>query len=103
MPTLRDRTREALGHTEPDEREARRELANIVQRARTRERSRARIVFALGPIALAAGIAAFVVARRPAPSPPPVIASTGIHLHLHLEGEPLDKDITLDLTATGVR
>lgn len=101
--SLRDQVKRTLARTEPSPEEAARELDTIVKRARGASRTRARVVFVLAPVALAAVL--FLVLRRPPPTPqpqpPPKVAAGGIHLFLHVDGEPLELAVTLDLTQNG--
>lgn len=100
--TLRDQVRRTLARTEPTAGEAARELETITKRARGANRTRARIVFALAPVAIAAVI--FLVLRGrhpPEPLPPPQVAAGGIHFYMHVDGEPLEQAVTLDLTQNG--
>lgn len=112
MPTLRDRVRETLSATEPNEREARADLDAVL--SGSRRRTRRAWVFVLAPALATAAIVLYLAVPRgnpsatlaPAPSAastqkPPQLAARGVHLYLRVIGEPEDRAIAIDLDSKG--
>jgi hypothetical protein len=105
MPTLRDRVRETLSAREPDEREARSELAAVLARSGSKQRRRIWTLALPTPVFVAAAVLLYFVVWRGQPREPHVAIGVprapGVHLYLHVAGEPSDRAITLDLDSKG--
>lgn len=101
MPTLRDRVRETLSAREPEEHEARSELAAVLARSSSKQKRRT-WTLALAPVLVAAAVLLFFVVQRREPHVAlGVPARHGVHLYLHVAGEPSDRATTLDLSFKG--
>ncbi|MDB5217683.1 MAG: hypothetical protein JWO86_5610 [Myxococcaceae bacterium] len=102
MATLRERVREVLSAREPSEREAARDLATILERAKGGRPTRRRVAWPvlLAPALVAAALIFFLVRRGPSPSVP-VAAKTGVHLYLNIAGDSADRAIAIDLDSKG--
>ncbi len=102
MPTLRDRTREALSSTEPDAREGAEELDQILRRSRAERPLGWKLAF-VPAVAVAAAVVVWIAVGR---QPTPVARTTppsGIHLYLRSSGEPESRALSLDLATHGDR
>ena len=106
MPTLRDRVREMLSASEPNDREAAGELDAILSSAHAKRRGRM-WTLALAPVLVAAALLLYFLAF---PSRDPHVAvggrstqsgTRGVHLYVHVAGEPSDRAFTLDLDSKG--
>lgn len=96
MPTLRDRVRETLSASEPGERAAARDLETILDRAKSRGRTKPRVRWPLllAPALVAAALASPLLLPRHEPK-------SGVHLYLNITGEPPERAIALDLDSKG--